>query len=720
MSLLTTFLKLFKWDTTDSEDLEQEFDIDKSLNDNWDKIEDFAEKANDVVIDIQDNIEDIKNKDTQQDKLIQKLQSNMINESTEEATSLYVADASDLPAVLTIEGNYYQETQEGTDNLAVLNEGTITQDGMTIDIQNGEATVSGKNTSEAITYIVIGTAYLYAGKKYYMRKENGSTGGGYSLLKSGKTIWFLDSGESSFIVSETGEYLIRFSVGAGGGPAGKFKLSIYETSGATWVQGKKTVPSLEYPSKIETVGDNINLLPNNAINKSENGVDFTVNSDKSIHVVGTATDNVSISLVGQYYDAQEVFRFKKNKQYKNVSNVDILYRKVDGDYVRIQKNTVFSYTEDVPVRYMYIQVDKGMTVDETYYPKIIEYYEGIDESYSQYNLGSLKIIKSNKNLFKITAKDTTQKGITYKVNDDGTVSATGTSQSTNLFIGEANLRPGTYTISGGPKNGGALAQRLSIYERIDETNQFIATIYGDDNYTYTTEKNVTIRLNYVMQGGITVDNEIVAPQVEPGEQATTFVKHEEKEYNLPIQKEMLLNDKFNLLNNKEMNSWNKIILNGTEDWQQSTSDNSVFFINIEDITTDINKFKLISNQYKYIGNIASVNSIPNNKICGFIANSTLQKRIILRNNNFTTLESFKASLVEKNMTLYYVSYTAAELDLTEEQKQVLNELNNLELFKGINNIYTEQDLALLQLNYTVDTKMYIDNKMANQNAESES
>lgn len=37
-----------------------------------------------------------------------------------------------------------------------------------------------------------------------------------------------------------------------------------------------------------------------------------------------------------------------------------------------------------------------------------------------------------------------------------------------------------------------------------------------------------IKLNYVVQGGITVDNEMVAPQVELGEQATSFIKHEEK------------------------------------------------------------------------------------------------------------------------------------------------------------------------------------------------
>ena len=97
-----------------------------------------------------DNIKDIQTKDTEQDKLIQKLQSNMIQESTEEATSLYVEDASDLPAILSVKGNHYQEMQEGTDNLAALKEGSITQDGMTINIENGVATMSGSNTSSAI------------------------------------------------------------------------------------------------------------------------------------------------------------------------------------------------------------------------------------------------------------------------------------------------------------------------------------------------------------------------------------------------------------------------------------------------------------------------------------------------------------------------------------------------------------------------------------------
>ena len=72
MSLLTPLLKLFKWDTTNETDLKSEFDIDTSMNDNWDKIDNFAGQANNAVIDIQDDIENIQTKNTEQDKLIQK------------------------------------------------------------------------------------------------------------------------------------------------------------------------------------------------------------------------------------------------------------------------------------------------------------------------------------------------------------------------------------------------------------------------------------------------------------------------------------------------------------------------------------------------------------------------------------------------------------------------------------------------------------------------
>ena len=51
MSLRTTFLKLFKWNTADDTDLGSNFDIDKAMNDNWDAIDDAVSDLNGNKVD---------------------------------------------------------------------------------------------------------------------------------------------------------------------------------------------------------------------------------------------------------------------------------------------------------------------------------------------------------------------------------------------------------------------------------------------------------------------------------------------------------------------------------------------------------------------------------------------------------------------------------------------------------------------------------------------
>ena len=51
MSLLTNFLNLFKWDTSNDTDLNSNFDIDTALNENWDKIDAGVKKLNDGKVD---------------------------------------------------------------------------------------------------------------------------------------------------------------------------------------------------------------------------------------------------------------------------------------------------------------------------------------------------------------------------------------------------------------------------------------------------------------------------------------------------------------------------------------------------------------------------------------------------------------------------------------------------------------------------------------------
>lgn len=524
-----------------------------------------------------DNIEDIQTKDTEQDKLIQKLQSNMINESTEEATSLYVEDASDLPAVLSVRGNHYQETQEGTSNLAVLNEGSITQDGITIDIKDGVATVSGTNTSDAATYITIGTAYLYANNTYYFRKEKGSMGGGYSLFKDGKTIWFPDSGENSSIIPKTGEWTIRYSVGANVSPSGTFKIGIYKTSGAEWVQGKKAIPSLEYPSKIETVKDNI------------------------------------------------------------------------------------------------------------------------------------KIIQCNKNFFNVNSKNIG--GVDLVLQEDGKYKINGNSTTSWLFRQreEILLKAGDYTLSVETEKG---------------TFNGLFGIRGSNNFKYETKGEVHISLTedklitcyFTCSGTATFDDVVVKVQLEKSKVKTEWAKHEEKEYNLSVQQEMLQNDYFNLENNKEIHKWGYIntknVTNLAVRLNTSNGDFRRYSVNLKINDRKTGEYlKILCTHFKYTDSRWH----EYEGICGWESGQTFC--IGTFNKELDTAEKMKNYLLNNDVEIYYELAEQEELDLTEEQKQVLNELNNLELFKGTNNIYTEQDLALLQLDYTADTKMYIDSKIKSQNRE---
>lgn len=540
------------------------------------------------------NIENIQTKNTEQDKLIQKLQNNMIQESTEEATSLHLEDASDLPAVLNISGNHYQEQQEGTSNLVVLNEGSITQDGITIDIKDGVGTVSGTNTSSATIYIEIGTAYLYKDKKYYIKKVTG--GGGYSLYKNGKTIWFPDSGESSFSASETGEYSIRYSAGANAKPITTFKLSIYEISEQEWVQGKKTIPSLEYPSAIETVKDNIKIIQCNS-------------------------------------------NFLKKQDITEVSGNGITGKILEDGSIVLNGTTQYA---------TYVQIAGDLQIGR--------YATG--QNFKKYVL---------------------QKG-SYKFNCQvsGQASDNNLSAYIRNSVGSSDFSQALNRL---PKNS---------FKEIE----------------FTTDKEEYVAYLWI-NSGITLTDFTLKFMLKRADDNSEYIQNEQKEYNLAVQQEMLEGDYFDLENNKEIHNYEKKNMSNLE-WQISTNqlqektfDFVVMFSNEELLSTDINCF---SNCFES----KTGSYLWNNDEEG-IGQSKSQIVCRVGKEKVADIEEFKTLLAEKNAVVYAKKKT--KLDLTEEQKQELNKLQNLELFKGTNNIYTEQDLALLQLNYTADTKMYIDNKI---------
>lgn len=196
-----------------------------------------------------------------------------------------------------------------------------------------------------------------------------------------------------------------------------------------------------------------------------------------------------------------------------------------------------------------------------------------------------------------------------------------------------------------------------------------------------------------------------------------YVQNEQKEYNLFAQQEMLQNDYFDLENSKELHTWKKVEKTDVSEFTVTKTDNTFKFYfkvsNANNTSIILSKlFKNYKNSFSNTGTVMEWNGNLNVVFkfgdCGFTEDMTVEE----------AKTRFQEIIDENTSLIFYYSMTTTEdLDLTEEQKQVLNELQNLELFKGVNNIYTEQDLSLLQLDYTADTKMYIDSKIANTNAQ---
>ena len=90
MSKFTEFLNLFKWDSV--EDAEEEFDIDKELNDNWDKID---TKLKDHISNINSNLSNLKK--TTNDAISTKANTSDVYTKTETDTKLKAkANATDV------------------------------------------------------------------------------------------------------------------------------------------------------------------------------------------------------------------------------------------------------------------------------------------------------------------------------------------------------------------------------------------------------------------------------------------------------------------------------------------------------------------------------------------------------------------------------------------------------------------------------------------------
>lgn len=179
-----------------------------------------------------------------------------------------------------------------------------------------------------------------------------------------------------------------------------------------------------------------------------------------------------------------------------------------------------------------------------------------------------------------------------------------------------------------------------------------------------------------------------------------------KSFVLPIQKEMLTEDYFVKESDgwKEVHNWTKIIFDGTENWTVSfnipgsTHKGNPYFVKIErEAIYDENQYCSHCSKCSYKGEeersfAATQNYFYFNPDDSEIASlSDLKDWLVQQNHNGTPLTAW---------------YKCEEYKIacTDEQTTILDQLSNLDLYKGVNNITTTENIALLKLYYVTDIK----------------
>ena len=311
----------------------------------------------------------------------------------------------------------------------------------------------------------------------------------------------------------------------------------------------------------------------------------------------------------------------------------------------------------------------------------------------------VNVVVSNKNRFNVPSKN--QNGIDLVLQEDGSYLINGASTVSWPFLVGSTipLEPGDYTLS--IECNKALNQGYFGIQNWGDFKQELGAT-GEKHINLTETKKV--QCYFTCNLGSTFDNVVVKVQLEKSNVKTDSIKHEEIKKTLDIQQEMLKGDDFDLENEKENHGYEKKNMSEI-DWVVSSNQlqektycfmvmYSVAGLSSTEINCFSNCFKSLTGSYLFANDEEG------------IAQSQSQILCRISKEKVEDLNAFKALLAEKNAVVYVKNPT--QLDLTETQKQQLTQLDNLDLFKGINNIYTEEGIALIQLDYSADTKQTVD------------
>lgn len=414
--------------------------------------------------------------------------------------------------------------------------GTFTRSGITVEVDNGVFTISGTATGgNTINYPLTQSVDLSPSTNKIAFLNSVADGNlTVAFLRGSTTVHFwtmtpvnrvatgwTDSGNE---VIDTVSIRWNSSLSISGSiKVSPMLIALTETNPTAFIPYENICPI--YPANEK----NALVYPySNGDSRVTNGITFTANTDGSISASGTATANADFYLVGAngvYEDAHIKsgdYRVTLNRQGDTPMGTYVrLYVVPNGGTAEYATDASSEeVTIDATATYrIFIRVSSGATVNATFYPMISSVVYG-HTSYAPYK--GFSVTRAGKNVLPPQLINGTVVGVSYTLNADGSVTASGTSTSgsSGRDYEASGYRPpnGTYTLSGGNADVGVRINRYTKDGTLMDRNTSYATplqIVIDDSVGY-----IYCGVGYV-SAGKTV-NTTVYPQLEQGTTATAY------------------------------------------------------------------------------------------------------------------------------------------------------------------------------------------------------
>lgn len=640
---------------------------------------------------------------------------------------IHVEDSSGARCKIGISGNSEQETRSGKNKIEITKT-TTTVNGCTHTIKDGTDTLSGTsstNWANLIIYSFVGDGKTYTlsgspstSKNIFISAHDNVQKKDLATSKNGSTGTFVaTSGNSIDIIICVAPNLTLANE--------LFKPQLEEGLKTTGYEQGGVMPSPDYPSEVQTVGSNVNIFDKDNPDMFLNGL----TPDNSGNIVSTLTDTTKTN-----YIITIIVPCKGNKQY-TISRwlsgkTFIVYESEKNKFNINDKVTLLKRNDNSGIinetiatsanaKYILVKIYSTWGNEENTYNDLISSIKiekgKVATPHSKFGQGCVKVTKCNKNLFPLLKSQSKEnKGIIFSYNaETQEFSAKGTTTNTSFYttvtfeelkylskdkkyiLSISNLTPKKCMV--------ALTKINVINNGIINEGKKQTTVDNLDKY----KPDGFMFYGQNLEKGTKIDFTFKA-QIEEGLTETSLTQHEEQTYIMPTQQSFKsvgdIRDTFIKKDGKwyERHNIYRYLFTGNENFK-ALDNNSIFGMRVTE-----NKAKIVSkNSGENLTNCLSNRFVNNTQ-----SNTTKMSNKIAFSQwsdaQFLYLSKIKDSVGELKSYLAanetYVDYpleTPIDIECTEEQSKILDELNNARTYKNVTNITTDSK-AILSLDYAKD------------------